>query len=349
MINEIVQLSITRESAGLARTNFGVPLILGKGTPGAGYTTNPKAYSSAAEVLVDFPNDDDGKATDEYIMASKIFAQDIHPSKIYIGQVIAEDPDQGEFINAYNRIALDNNEFYGVLLTSAADSDDVKAIAKAVATDEQYRILGIGSVVADYSTGANLLNDLKTLNIPRNFYIAEGIDKNFLEAAWTGKMLPFQPGSATWAYKNLNYAIATQFSIGQREAIKADNGNFYSNIAGRDVTFNGIMTNGDYIDNVIGLDWLDNTIKIDMLQLFFNAPIVPYNNNGIGLVQNILNASLEKGVQNGIINSDFVITVPNYLNIPSSDKATRTLNNVKFTATLAGAIQKVVIQGTVTF
>lgn len=342
LIDEVVQLNITREGSGLARTNFGVPLILGNSVPAL--ATNPKAYSSTAEVLADFAN-----TTDEYIMASKIFAQDIHPSRIYIGQVSEDDPDNDEFINAYNRIAADNNEFYGVLLTPAADGDDIKAIAQAVAADEQYRILGTGSVVADYSANPNLLNDLKTLNIPRNFYIAEGIDKNFLEAAWMGKMLPLQPGSATWANKTLNNAVTTQFSSTNREAIKTNNGNFYSKEAGRDVTFYGVMTNGDYIDTVIGIDWLDNTIKIDMAELFFNAPIVPYNASGIGLVQNTLNASLEKGVQNGVINSDFVITVPKYLDIPSADKATRTLNNVKFTATLTGAIQKVVIQGTVTF
>lgn len=342
LIDEIVQLNITRQSAGLARANFGVPLILGNSKPDL--ATNPKAYSSTTEVLVDFEN-----TTDEYIMASKIFAQDIHPSKIYIGQVKAGEPDNGEFLNTYNRIATDNSEFYGVLLTSAADSDDVKAIAQAVAADEQYRILGIGSIVEDYSITPNLLDDLTTLNIPRNFYIEEGVNKNFLEASWGGKMLPLQPGSATWAYKNLNNAVATTLSSSNREILNTNNGNYYSNLAGRDVTFNGVMTNGDYIDNVIGLDWLDNTIKLDMLELFFNAPIVPYNTSGIDLVKNTLNASLEKGVQSGVINSDFVITAPRYLDISSADKAARTLNNVKFTATLTGAIQKVAIQGTVTF
>jgi len=42
------------------------------------------------------------------------------------------------------------------------------------------------------------------------------------------------------------------------------------------------------------------------------------------------------------------VTVPDIADVSAGDKGTRTLNDVTFTGILAGAIQKINVQGTVT-
>jgi hypothetical protein len=110
---------------------------------------------------------------------------------------------------------------------------------------------------------------------------------------------------------------------------------------------NGIMVNGEYIDIIRGLDWLDNFMKTSLLTLFQTNPKIPYTNNGIGLIENIVRASLDEAVSNNVINDDYIVTTPDSASVSLSDKATRTLRNVKFTATLTGAIQRVVINGNI--
>jgi len=349
VIDEIVNLTITRQNAGLARANFGIPLILGVSVPSL--TPNPKPYTSLSAVAADFAS-----TTDEYVIAAKIFAQDIKPAKIYIGQITADETTADlstgavtyDFGAAYDRITMSNSEFYGLLLTTAAGQDDIELIGLKVEADEQPRILGVSSIVADYTTIPNILNDLHNLNYKRTFYTEDNVAGNFIPAAWMGKMLPMQPGSATWAFKNLNSVQTADIGELDRLELDQNNGNYYVNAAGSAFTMNGKMLGGDYIDTIIGIDWLDNTIKIDMVELFRNAPKVPYNTAGITLVENTLNGSLAKAVQNGIIN-EYEITVPRYEDTTSSDRGTRVLNNVSFTAVLTGAIQKVVINGVVTF
>jgi hypothetical protein len=76
---------------------------------------------------------------------------------------------------------------------------------------------------------------------------------------------------------------------------------------------------------------------------------VPYTDAGVALIQAQVIASLQSAVAKGILTSDPapVVTVPKVANVSPSDKAARILPDVKFSATLAGAIHKVNITGVV--
>ena len=59
--------------------------------------------------------------------------------------------------------------------------------------------------------------------------------------------------------------------------------------------------------------------------------------------------ALALGVANDFLSNDPapLVTVPKAADVPPTDKANRILRDVKFTATLAGAIHAVVIRGKV--
>lgn len=339
LIDEVVNITITRDSVGITRADFGTILILGDSVPGI--DPNLKTYTSLAEVTVDY-----GTNTPEYFISMHIFAQPIKPDKILIGQKQNTD---AAFIDAYNRLSLSNGEqFYAVVMTSLVDAD-VLAVAAAVET--QSKIFATISADTDIKADANnnILKQLNALNYNRTYLMYTERPTDWANAAWLGRMLPLQPGSATWAYKELiGINDNSNLNATERANIKLRKGNYFTELAGIEVTFLGTMVSGEYIDVIHGLDWLEAFIQENIAELLIAAPKIPYNNNGIGLVENSLRASLQEAVLRGIINQDFIITVPDILNVSSANKAARLLTDVKFTATLTGAIQNIVINGSVT-
>jgi hypothetical protein len=340
IIDEVVNVTITRDSVGITRADFGTILIIGDSQPGLGDVM--RTYTSLTDVLEDYEDSDD-----EYIMASKIFAQAIKTDKIRIGQLSTGPAET--FLEAYNRFNLGfGDQFYAVVITSTA-TPDILSIAAAVETDS--KIFAVVSSDPDIKSDIpnNVLDQLYDLGYNRTFLMFVDDNDNWVNAAWLGRMLPLQPGSATWAYKDLvGVSDRSILNSVERNNVKQKNGNYYTNLAGANVTFIGVMVSGEYIDVIHGLDWLEAFIQENIAQLLISAPKIPYNNNGIGLIENSLRASLQEAVNRGIINQDFIITVPDILTVSPANKADRLLSDVKFIATLTGAIQNIVINGSVT-
>lgn len=341
LIDRIVPVVITRETVFSIVNNFGRVLILGNSVPDL--DPNVKEYSSLTEVAADFADN-----TPEYIKATKIFSQTIRTPKILIGQVTDADAD---YTTAYTRISTDRNDFYGVDICANTD-DDIVSLASVVQT--QKKLLGISSDNANILTnlGNNLFARLRALNLTRTFAIFSSTPQNtnYPESALFGKMLPSTPGSSTWGLQSLVNVVPTNnLTDTNITNLEANNANFYTFFGGRDCIINGTVVNGEFIDTIVSLDWLEFYIQSNLANLLVSVTNrfdkLPINNNGINLIKNNLNASLEQAVVNGIIEPDFVINVPDSLDIPAADKQARKLNNITFEATGTSAIQGISVRG----
>jgi hypothetical protein len=337
LIDEIIKIQITRDNVGITRVGFGTALILGETKE-----TFPNivvSYTNLAEVLVDFAAN-----TPEYIMASKLFGQTFKPEKI----LIAQKADSDTLLDAYILAQTYNDDFYATVISSN-ETEDILAMAAQVETES--RILALSSQQVDIITDEddNILQQLHNLNYVRTFlFYHQNANTLRPESALLGKMLPTTPGSETWAYKTLNGVTASDLNALYRSMLRLNKGVFYSTLAGVDVTFDGYMVGGEYIDVIHGLDWMEQFIKENIASLFINSGKIPYNNNGIGLIENSLRASLQEAVNRGIINEGFTITTPDVLTISNTNKSNRILPDVFFDATLTGAIQGInQITGTV--
>lgn len=71
--------------------------------------------------------------------------------------------------------------------------------------------------------------------------------------------------------------------------------------------------------------------------------------SGIASIKNVLKAQLQQGVDRGVLASDPapVVTAPRAADVSPVDKANRLLPDVKFQATIAGAVHAVQIRGIV--
>jgi hypothetical protein len=159
------------------------------------------------------------------------------------------------------------------------------------------------------------------------------------------------PGSDTWAFKTIAGASVDALTPTQQTNITANNGNFYINMSGVNITFDGRAASGLFIDLTRGVDALSADIQNRVATLLVRLPKLPYTRAGIATVGGEVAASLQAFVNTGFISNDAgfeaQVTVPDLADVSSSDKATRTLRNVKFNAYATGGIHKVLIQGVV--
>lgn len=427
-LDSIVQISISRQTAGVTQAGFGVPLILGPNAPFA--NTEIRQYASIDAVDEDFETSDA-----ERVMANKLFSQTPRPPFIKIGktsmpvaqiETLTPDPKnqesytvtingvEFEFVSdmdataeeivaglialvnadtdlrvtasgsttliltadnagepftiaasenlsiahttASNGIAEDIIQAINVdpdwyeLLTTATDKTTVRMASETIESRKRiYNFLNSDSNVRTNATD-DIFSELKAKGLMRTFGAYSGTSGDRMDAAWAGRVLPLDPGSETWAYKTLAGVTVDKWTDPQIAFLDDKNVNYYINIAGVNVTQNGKMVGGEYVDVVRFIDWLTARMQEAIFGDLSRLDKIPFTDAGFAIIENDMRAVLEAGVRAGGIGSsqDYSITMPKANTISQEDKAARRLTGIKFSAVLAGAIHAVQIQGNVT-
>lgn len=175
--------------------------------------------------------------------------------------------------------------------------------------------------------------------------------KEFADAAWAGKVLPFDPGSETWKFKTLAGISADNLTTNQKTNALAitKNANVYETIAGINITENGTCASGQFIDVTRGIDDLQADMSARIFLKLSQVKKVPFTDKGVAIVETEMRASLRSRVERGLLsdNPAPTVQVPLIANVSSVDRSNRNLPNMNFFATLAGAIHTVKINGTV--
>ncbi len=340
LIEEIVNINISRATIGAESININSLLIIGDTNKAKNGQSRVKTYSSLTEVVSDFAS-----TTKEYKAAASYFGQDPKPTRLLIGQVI----DNSEsFAAAYTAITLANNNFYGVM-AATDDADSIAAIATAV--EAENRIFGVSSSnIKAYDTTDSTSVFYKVKDKKRTFsFFNVAASSSYPEAAWFGVMLTKDAGSASWAYKNLSGVAADIFSTDQRTKTSTRNINYYTALAGREVTLEGKLMSGEFIDTIVGLDWITFELRTNIANALITSGKIPFTNAGIGVIESMVRNSLNLAGEREIVDANTIkVSVPDVRNVSETDRAARILPDVKFEARLAGAIHKVTIKGTVT-
>lgn len=184
------------------------------------------------------------------------------------------------------------------------------------------------------------------------------------DMAYLGLQLPKTIGTTNWAFKTLPGIAdgqafefpATTFTEEELNIILAMNVNAYTTTLNADFMFYGtnlggknVDKEGEYIDIVRNIDFLQARIEEGILNLFLTKDIVPYTDAGIAIIDNNLRSILDTyGVKQGILVEGSVVTsLPARADVSEANRDDRILPSVTFTAELSGAIDKVIIRGTV--
>jgi hypothetical protein len=271
-----------------------------------------------------------------------------------IGFIVAPYVSSGSIVTRLNDILNVTRAWYALIVT-----DRTPSVVESVAdwAESQTIIFGTASnnaTIINVEEGVDMSSIawyVQNQGYIRTFVLYhQDADDEYPEAAWFGKVLPLDPGSETWKFKTLAGVAYSDLSTTQSNNALNKNANTYEYIGNVGITQNGTSGQGEFLDIVRGVDWLKSTIQTYVYRTLVTLPKVPYTDAGIAAIQAQVQRALQQGIDNNFIANDPapIVTVPLAANVPSVDKANRILKNVKFTATLAGAIHAVRITGVVT-
>lgn len=184
------------------------------------------------------------------------------------------------------------------------------------------------------------------------------------DAAWAGRKLGKDP-FLTWKWKQLSGIGETGFNLTEINTILDNNTNTVQKQAGVIFTIDGKVTGTQigFIDILIGLDQIKTDLETELLKLFLDNESVEFSDVGIGQVEQVMRAVLDRNGRRGIIasltedSSDadkaksdqgvfiYKVQIPLRSEVAPNDRANRLLNLVSFTYTVGGAIHQVDVDG----
>lgn len=262
----------------------------------------------------------------------------------------ANAPSTETWPAAIEAVQAVDDTWYALAIESHQTAD-VLAVAGAI--EAKKKIFGTSSGAQDIQTTVttDLFSQLKALGYQRTFGLFSlTADTEYPECAWIGYQLQEQPGSNTWAYKELTGVTVSKLSDTVSKNILDKHGNTYEAVGGLNSTVGGKMFGGEWIDVMVFVDWLEQRMKERLWFRMRNSKKIPYTAAGAAIIEAEVRAQLNDGIRaGGLADSPApVVNVPDVLSVAPNLRAQRIFEGITFEARLAGAIHFVKIRGTVT-
>jgi hypothetical protein len=329
-------------------------------------STRTKVYGTMEEVAVDYAS-----TTEPYKAALAMFSQNPRPRQIKIGYVddgVLDTPTPSPTIGAeLDAIYAYDNDWYWLTMTE--EFRDLALLDTVMAwVDGKQKLFIIASNDADHEDPANT-----TALAPRNkgtrqrsavFYHPTAAE--YPDAAYIAVLSRFdfdQRNSAyTGKFKKLvgitpaNIAsAAVQGATGFVPAIGVSTAtghlaNVYVDIGGINMTVEGTMLDGGFIDELHFADWLIARTEEELLSTLANQPgRIPYTNKGmqilLGAVEGVMNRANIAGAiadvedpGTGELRSAFEITTERVEDVPATQRRQRIAPPVDVQFRYAGAV-----------
>ena len=257
--------------------------------------------------------------------------------------------------------------WYGVTLIGGTNADSLAIAAYIEATNTKH-LFGVtsqeaGSLVA--VTTADIGAQLAALKYKKTLvaysssspYSVVSLMARILTVDYTGNNT-----TITLAYKTEPGVLVENLNTSQADALKAKKINAYiafnNNTA---IVLNGVCCSGDFVDTVVGADWLAVTIMTNLYNLLYTSLTkIPQTDAGTQLLVTTVEAVLAQGVTNGLLapgvwNSGgfgtlkqgdympkgYYVYAPRVATQNPADRAARKSVPIQVAAKLAGAIHEV--------
>lgn len=301
------------------------------------------AYDLAPVSGVTFTNNLDGTFEVDVAPAGTAWSIKASANIALVNKASAETwPD------AIAAVQNENDTWYALTIESHADAD---ILAVAADTEAKKKIYAYSSSAAAIKTNAttDIASQLKALSYDRTFGLySPTADTEYPECSWVGGQLQEQPGSNTWAYKTLSGTTVYKLTGTETQNIVNKNISSYETVGGVNVTVGGMVASSEWVDTIIGIDWLESRMKERVWFRLANLKKVPYTQSGLAIFESEIRAQLSEAVRVGLLDETppYQVFVPRVLDIAPNLRAQRTVEGITFTARLAGAVHKVFITGT---
>lgn len=263
-----------------------------------------------------------------------------------LSQVVTT-PNVGIAIDLAQIKAIDD-DWYALILCDRTPSSILEA-ASFIEGERKIFVAATSDAGVGIAGSSDIASQLKLKGYNRTFLIFTADQASGPEGALLGNILPRVVGSYTAKFKTLVGITADVLSATQFSQAKLKNANVHTIVAGAGMLEEGVVSSGEFLDVIIGADWILVNMQADVFQALRDAPKIPYNNQGTATIQNVVSKRLQLAVTAGILTEDpaYVVIAPLIADQDPADKATRTIGGMSFVAYLAGAVHAVRINGSV--
>lgn len=343
---------------------------------GTSFTKGGKTYTGVFDMTskVTFTATEDG-ATDSIPEMVEVYTDekmsekvaDFTPAVEFVnGKDSVTAPDN--LIRAIQQFQEDEDNDWYYLMTDRDEDDYVMALAKfAEASEPTEAELGVG--VEDH----------------RKFYMGQTTNKNFVcstaraaviytapefiseepDASYTGNVGPFYPKNVTWKFKRPQDGNAAtsagsklislpKLTDGERVQLKENHVNYLTEEYKRQYVKEGVCLNGEFIDVVLGGDWIAKRMRDLLYDILLNNANIDYTDSGFALIATAVSQALSEAadVDHNIIARDqeskagiFTVNIPTYAESTDEQRRNRVMPDITWEALLSGAVHQVKTKG----
>lgn len=330
MANDVKVIISTKKVPG--KLAFGMPLLLASTqTTAVPYTV----CTGIDEVKKIFP-----EKTPIYEAAEIVFMQNNAPKKV---AVCASTARTTEALTA----EWDKDWRQLVVVSSGTEEDDTFELISDFVEAKKDKLFFAKIAALD-----EIKSEQKTNERTIAFCYA-GLSK-YPQAALVGATAGLDAGSFTYKNTILKGVLPENLTDDQIDAIHAGGALCFLTKAGDNVTSEGKVLSGEYIDIVDSKDYVISNIEFSVQKMLNTANKIPYDNNGIAMLEsttiNVLKDAYNKGIisntQEGL--PDYSTSFATRAQTDASDRAARKYIGGSFSFGLAGAIHNVEIHGEIT-
>lgn len=198
--------------------------------------------------------------------------------------------------------------WYAVTVLGAVNSDHLQIAAFIEATNNKH-IYGVttqeaGALVA--ATTTDIASQLKALDYNKTV-VQYSSSSPYAVCSLLGRILTVDyTGNSTvitLAFKQEPGVVAEAINSTQADALKGKNCNaflkFNNDTA---IVLSGTVASGEFVDTVVGMDWLATRIMTDLYNVLYTTPTkIPQTDAGTNILVATVEAALIQGVVNGLI------------------------------------------------
>ncbi len=313
----------------------------------------PKSYTTLEAIAEDWTTD-----SKMYKMASTMMGQGkAKPTPASLIKKVkivgfAEPESASALVTAIKTFQQTDNDWY-LFLTDQTDDEYITALAK-FAEDSEPSEAELTAGVEDHRKLYFAQTDNKELALANRRSVVIYTDdlEEYADAAWIGAVGPWYPQSVTWKFKmpvGISVPVLKEVEI---NTLEENHVNFVTNEYKKNYIKNGCCTDGEWIDAIIGGDWIAKTMREKLYDIFMSNSTIQYTDAGFALVAAGVFETLNEAAGYGIIAVDpesgagvYTVTVPKRADATDVQVASRQMPDIKWEAQLAGAVHGVKISG----
>lgn len=306
-VSNIVNVTVSMAARAAQSRNYGALLVVGSSDV-ISATERMRVYSSLSAVAVDF-----GLDAPEYQAASLYYQQSPQPVDLYIGRwvkTLQEGHPAETAAECISALCGYSTDWYGLVIADTALSDaEVLAVAAVIEGQSVYRIYGHtikDPIALEASSNTDILSKLKAAKYSRTFgqysssapYAAASLFGRAFTVNFNGNNT-----TITLKFKQEPGITAEFLTQSQANALASKNGNvFVSYNNDTAIIQEGVMSNGDFIDERHGLDWLQNYVQTNLYNLLYTSTTkIPQTDAGVTRLLSNVEQSMNQALTNGLV------------------------------------------------